>query len=328
MKEKISVTIAGGAGYTGGELCRLLINHPFLDKLTVQSASNSGNFLYDVHQDLFGETDILFAENIDDKADVLFLCMGHGKSKVFLEANPAGVNTKVIDLGNDFRLAPDSSACGRNFVYGLTDSFPTEIAQADSIANPGCFATAIQTALMPLASASLLGGDVHITATTGSTGAGQGLSQTSHFSWRAGNMSTYKNFSHQHLGEIIQSVKLKQPSFGGAVNFIPYRGDFTRGIIATIHLLCDKDEDEIREIYDDYYAASPFIYQTAGEISLKQVVNTNKCILKAEKHGNYLMVTTVLDNLLKGASGQAVENMNLMFGFDRTAGLKLKPSAY
>ncbi len=328
MNGKISVTIAGGAGYTGGELCRLLLNHPFVEKMTVQSASNCGNFLYDVHQDLFGDTNMKFTENINPEADVLFLCMGHGKSKVFLDENPVAESTKIIDLGNDFRLAEDSFSCGRNFVYGLTDSFASEIAQADNIANPGCFATAIQTALMPLANASLLGGDVHVTATTGSTGAGQSLSPTSHFSWRAGNMSTYKNFSHQHLGEIVQSVKRMQPSFGGSVNFIPYRGDFTRGIIATVHLLCDRKEDEIKDMYDKYYGASPFVHRTDGDIHLKQAVNTNKCILKVEKHGDYLMVTTVLDNLLKGASGQAVENMNLMFGFDRTAGLKLKPSAY
>lgn len=326
MSTKIKAAIAGGAGYTGGEMLRLLLNHPQVEIAAVQSDSNAGKPVTDVHSDLFGDTDIVFVAEVPAEVDVLFLCMGHGKSRAFLEKHPT--TAKVIDLGNDFRLKADRDVCGRHFAYGLIDSFAEEIAKTDSVANPGCFATAIQTALMPLAKAALLTDDVHVTATTGATGAGQSLSATSHFPWRQSNLSTYKNFSHQHLDEIMESLKGFQPSFTGNVNFIPYRGDFNRGIFATLHTLYSGDAESAKQLFKTYYATSPFVHITDGEIHLKQVVNTNKCILKVECHEGYIMITSVIDNLLKGAAGQAVENMNLLFGFEPTAGLKLKPSAF
>lgn len=326
MSKKIKAAIVGGAGYTGGEMIRLLINHPDVELVAVQSGSNAGNPVTNVHSDLFGDTDLVFVSDVPSDVEVLFLCMGHGKSRAFLEKHTT--KAKIIDLGNDFRLEGDRDVCGRHFVYGLADSFADDIAKADSVANPGCFATAIQTALMPLAKASLLVGDVHVTAITGATGAGQSLSATSHFPWRENNVSTYKNFSHQHLDEITESIRAFQHSFDNQVNFIPYRGDFNRGIFATLHTSFAGNEESAKKLFKDYYAASHFVHITDGEIHLKQVVNTNKCILKVECHDGYLMITSVIDNLLKGAAGQAVENMNLMFGLEQTAGLKLKPSAF
>lgn len=326
MDKKIKAAIVGGAGYTGGEMLRLLIHHPQVELVAVQSDSNAGNPVTDVHTDLFGDTSLVFTAEVPSDVDVLFLCMGHGKSKAFLVKNKP--TARIIDLGNDFRLEGDRDVCGKHFVYGLVDSFADEIAKADNVANPGCFATAIQTALMPLAKASLLTDDVHITAVTGATGAGQSLSATSHFPWRENNLSTYKNFSHQHLDEIAASIRVLQQSFDKKINFIPYRGDFNRGIFATLHTLFIGDAESAKKLFKEYYAASPFVHVTDGEIHLKQVVNTNKCILKVECHDGYILITSVIDNLLKGAAGQAVENMNLMFGLEQASGLKLKPSAF
>lgn len=326
MSMKIKAGIVGGAGYTGGEVLRLLLNHPNVEIVAVQSTSNSGKQIIDVHSDLIGDTDMSFVDTLPLDVDVLFLCMGHGKSRAFLSEN--NVRAKIIDLGNDFRLHRDSDFGGRHFVYGLRDFFASEIEKADSIANPGCFATALQMALLPLAKASLLVGDVNITAITGSTGAGQALSAGTHFSLRENNISTYKNFTHQHLSEIIESIKRLQPSFCDELNFIPYKGDFTRGIFATLHTVYNGDIETVKNIYKNYYLNSPFVHITDDEVYLKQVVNTNKCILKIEQHGKHLMITSVIDNLLKGAAGQAVENMNLMFKLDPKAGLRLKPSAF
>lgn len=323
---KIKAAVIGGAGYTGGEMIRLLIHHPEVELVAVQSGSNAGNPVTDVHSDLFGDTDLVFVNDVPTDVDILFLCMGHGKSKAFLEQHIT--KAKIIDLGNDFRLEGDRDVCGKHFVYGLIDSFAGDIMKAENVANPGCFATAIQTALMPLAKASLLVDDVHVTAITGATGAGQSLSATSHFPWRENNISTYKNFSHQHLDEITESITLLQHSFDKQINFIPYRGDFTRGIFATLYTSYAGDTASANELFKAYYANSPFVHITEGEIHLKQVVNTNKCILKIECHQGNILITSVIDNLLKGAAGQAVENMNMMFGFEQTAGLKLKPSAF
>lgn len=318
----------GAAGYTGGEMCRLLLNHPCCELAFAQSSSNAGNYLWEVHTDLFGETDLKFCKEILPQVDVLFLCMGHGKSVAFFEQNTLPATVKVIDLGNDFRLEKAHRAAGREFVYGLVEASREQIRNSDSVANPGCFATAIQLALLPLAQAGLLTDDVHVTATTGSTGAGQALSATTHFSWRANNLSTYKNFSHQHLSEIGETIHRLQPGFRGAINFVPYRGDFPRGIIATLYTKCALSQQQAQQLYENYYADARFTHVSPVAVSMKQVVNTAKCLLSVEKHGDNLLITSVIDNLLKGAAGQAVENMNLMFGFAPDAGLKLKPLAF
>ncbi|MES2628146.1 MAG: N-acetyl-gamma-glutamyl-phosphate reductase [Bacteroidota bacterium] len=322
--EKIKVGIVGAAGYTGGELIRLLINHPFAEIGFAHSKSQAGKPVSAVHRDLFGDTDLVFANQIDVSADVVFLCMGHGESSRFLEDFSFPSTVKLIDLGNDFRL----NAEGNDFVYGLPELNRGLITKAQKIANPGCFATAIQLALFPLAEAAKLNTDINITAVTGSTGAGQGLSATSHFSWRTNNLSVYKAFSHQHEGEIKQSLAQLQGQFNVPFHFVPVRGDFSRGIMASVHLTCDWTAAEAEEKFRTYYANHPFVHISSENIDLKQVVNTNKCLVNIEKHGDQLHIISMLDNLLKGASGQAVQNMNLMFGFAEMAGLRLKAAAY
>ncbi|MEY5049217.1 MAG: hypothetical protein RLZZ175_2576 [Bacteroidota bacterium] len=314
----IKVGIAGGAGYTGGELLRILINHPNVEITYVHSKSNAGNPVYDVHNDLFGDTDLVFASELHYNIDVLFLCMGHGDSVKFLADQNVPEHVKIVDLSQDFR--PETNG----FVYGLPELKRDAIKSATKIANPGCFATSIQLALLPLAKAQLLTSEVHISATTGSTGAGQNPSQTSHFSWRNNNLSVYKAFGHQHLKEIGQSLKQLMPSFATDINFIPYRGAFARGILATLYTETNLSLEEAYKLYNDYYANHPFTHVTTSNPDLKQVVNTNKCIIYLEKHGNKLMIISMIDNLTKGASGQAVQNMNLIFGLEETAGLKLK----
>ena len=320
--KKIRVGIVGGAGYTGGELLRILVNHPDVFITFIHSTSNAGKPVYEVHTDLFGDTDIKFAEEISTDIDTLFLCVGHGDAKKFLDSHIIPARIKVIDLSQDFRLKP--VGLPSNFTYGLPELNREAIRTARNIANPGCFATCLQLGLLPLAANKVLNNEVHITATTGSTGAGQGLSATSHFTWRNDNLSVYKAFEHQHLNEIGQSINQLQPDFNKAINFIPYRGDYTRGIIASIYTESDLTEVEALELYEAYYEHHPFTHLTSKNIDLKQVVNTNKCFLQVKKHGNKLFIVSIIDNLLKGASGQAVQNMNLVFGLEETAGLKLK----
>jgi N-acetyl-gamma-glutamyl-phosphate reductase len=315
---KIKVGIVGGAGYTGGELLRILVNHPAVEVVFVNSQSQAGKPVYATHTDLLGETELLFS-NETEGVDVLFLCSGHGESKKFLEKNPQLASSKIVDLSTDFR---DQS---EGFVYGLPELQRDRIKQAQKVANPGCFATSIELALLPLAKAGLLKDDVHISAVTGSTGAGQALSNTTHFSWRNNNASIYKAFTHQHLKEIGMTLRTHQVGFEHAVNFIPYRGNFSRGIMANVYTKFDGSLTEAVDLYKAYYASHPFTHVSdAPEIDVKQVVNTNKCFLHLEKNGNNLLITSVIDNLLKGASGQAVQNMNLIFGLEETTGLKLK----
>lgn len=328
--KKIQVGIIGGAGYTGGELIRLLINHPFAEIKFIHSRSNAGKLVSTVHHDLIGE-EIKFAADLSNDIDILFLCLGHGESKKFLTENKIDANIKVIDLANDFRLQQNASFENRKFVYGLPELNREQIQSATNIANPGCFATTIQLGLLPLAKAGLLK-EIYTTGITGSTGAGQSLAATSHFSWRANNIQAYKTLTHQHLGEIHQSLQQLQASFpnspsgDGGVNFVPWRGDFTRGIFISSQLQCDNSLKELHALYEDFYKEHPFTHITKEPVFLKQVVNTNKCVIQLEKVGKQLVVHSVADNLLKGASGQAVQNMNLMFGIDETTGLKLKGS--
>lgn len=320
-EKKLRAGIIGGAGYGGGEMIRLLLNHPNVEIAYVNSRSNAGNPLYAVHADLLGETELTFTGDVSSDIDVLFLCLGHGEAKKFLEGTEIDPAVKVIDLSQDFRLG--ETVKGREFVYGLPEMQREKIVNANNIANPGCFATGIQLGLLPLAQAGLLQ-EVHTTGITGSTGAGQSLQATSHFTWRANNISTYKVLTHQHLKEIRRSLQLLQPSFAGDVNFVPVRGDFPRGIWVTSYLQSDLSLEEAQQLYKAYYAGHPFTHVSDKQIDLKQVVNTNKCLLQLEKAGNKLVIHSVEDNLLKGASGQAVQNMNLMFGLDETAGLRLK----
>lgn len=324
----IKVGIIGGAGYTGGEAIRLLLNHPDVKLAFVQSTSNGGNLLSDVHTDLLGETDMRFSPEISEQVDAVLLCVGHGDARKFLENNPLPQSIRVIDLSQDFRLKDSSSIGERSFVYGLPEMNCERIRSASNIANPGCFATCLQLGLLPLAAAGLLESEIHISAATGSTGAGQKLAATSHFSWRANNISVYKSFEHQHLNEIGESIHALQPSFDSDINFIPYRGDFTRGIYATIYTDSDLTAAQAEELYTEYYRNAAFTFVSRGPINLKQVVNTNKCFVHVEKHGDKLMINSQIDNLLKGASGQAVQNLNLMFGLDEKSGLRLKPSAF
>ncbi|WP_207535756.1 N-acetyl-gamma-glutamyl-phosphate reductase [Desertivirga arenae] len=328
MSNKIKAGIVGGAGYTGGELLRILVNHPNVEIAFVNSNSNAGNFIYDVHTDLIGDTDLKFTSDLSQDIDVLFLCAGHGDARKFLEANPVNDKIKIIDLSQDFRLGKASGIANKAFVYGLPELNRERIKSAQNIANPGCFATCLQLALLPLAKAGLLNKEVHISATTGSTGAGQSLSSTSHFSWRNNNLSVYKAFSHQHLKEIGESIHQLQPTFAEEINFVPYRGDFTRGIMASIYTESDLSQEDLENLYEQYYAGHEFTHVSKKNIDLKQVVNTNKCLVHVEKHGNKVLILSIIDNLLKGASGQAVQNMNLMFGLDERAGLRLKAAAF
>lgn len=317
---KINIGIIGGAGYTGGELLRILLNHPQVNINFVNSKSQAGKPVYSTHSDLVGDTDLLFTDQMPfDDVQAIFLCSGHNESKVFLAENTIPESLKIIDLSTDFR---DQS---NGFVYGLPELQRDLIKTATKIANPGCFATSIELALLPLANAGLLNEDVHVSAVTGSTGAGQSLSATTHFSWRNNNISIYKAFTHQHLKEINQSIKTLQPAFGKSVNFIPYRGNFSRGIMANVYTKFAGTIEEAKELYKNYYASHPFTHLSeASEIDLKQVVNTNKCIIHLEKHDDNLLITSIIDNLTKGASGQAVQNLNLVFGLEETTGLKLK----
>ncbi len=331
---KIKAGIIGGAGYTGGELIRLLLAHPHVSLVFIHSRSHAKKPLHEVHHDLIGETDLAFTSEWNDDIDVLFLCLGHGESKKFLSENNIADKTRVIDLTSDFRLARNSKHTARSFLYGLPELNRDKIKSAQNIANPGCFATAIQLGLLPLAKAGLLG-EVFTTGITGSTGAGQSLSETSHFSWRINNIQPYKTLTHQHLDEIYESLHQLQDSFtptpsgeGPGVRFVPWRGDFSRGIFISSTLGCDWDTGKLYSLYEDFYKDHPFTRVSSETIFLKQVVNTNKAVIQLEKSGNKLVVHSALDNLLKGASGQAVQNMNLLFGLDETAGLKLKANYF
>ena len=320
----IKAAIAGGTGYTAGELLRILINHPEVEICSVMSTTSVGRDITDFHRDLLGETDLKFTDN-PGEPDVVFLCLGHGLSREFLSTHTLPEHCKIIDLGQDFRNDPNFD--GKHFVYGLTDVFKDEIEGCDYLANPGCFATSIQLGLAPSAALKMIDGEIHVTAITGATGAGRKLSETSHFPWRDNNISVYKPFSHQHLEEIGNTLKAlsgKQQT----VNFVPVRGDFARGIFASIYFKCSTSADEAISIYKEYYKDSPFVFVSDSPVSLKEVVNTNKCLLHIESHNGYLHITSIIDNLLKGASGQAVENMNLMFGLERTTALKLKANAF
>ncbi|MDZ4795311.1 MAG: N-acetyl-gamma-glutamyl-phosphate reductase [Bacteroidota bacterium] len=333
--EKFKVGIIGGAGYTGGELIRLLFNHPGVETSFIHSRSNAGKPVHTVHQDLIGDSRLEFTDNLsplaDGSIDVLFLCLGHGESKKFLAENILADTTRIIDLANDFRLQVQSSIGNRQFVYGLPELNKEKIKSAHNIANPGCFATAIQLGLLPLAKAGLLK-DIYTTGITGSTGAGQSLSTTSHFSWRANNIQAYKTLTHQHLDEIGESLLQLQniPSRKGGIDlsFVPWRGDFTRGIFISSTISCEPSLEEVYVLYNEFYKEQVFTHISNDPIFLKQVVNTNKAVIQLEKAGNKLVVHSAIDNLLKGASGQAVQNMNLMLGLDETMGLKLKATYF
>ncbi len=319
----IKVGIIGGAGYTAGETLRILINHPQVEITFVNSSSNAGNKLYDVHEGLFGETEMTFTDALPlDQIDALFICSGHGDSKKFIESHEIPSRVKIIDLSQDYR---DES---NGFVYGLPEINRERIKKAAKVANPGCFATAIQIGLLPLAAKGLIKGEVHTNGITGSTGAGVKPGATSHFSWRNNNISIYKAFTHQHLLEITQTMRQLQPGFDHAINFLPVRGDFPRGIFVSQYTECDLELEEIQKIYKDFYKDAAFTHVMDANPDLKQVVNTNKGIVHVEKHGNKVLIISMIDNLLKGASGQAVQNMNLMFGLDEMTGLKLKPSGF
>jgi N-acetyl-gamma-glutamyl-phosphate reductase len=328
--KNLKIGIVGGAGYTGGELIRLLINHPFASISFIHSKSNSGNAVSHVHGDLVGETDLVFTDELSDDIDVLFLCVGHGEAKKFLEQHTIADHVRIIDLSQDFRLKNSSTINKRKFVYGLPELNKKEIQAAQNIANPGCFATSIQLGLLPLAKQGLVK-EIYTTGITGSTGAGQSFSSSSHFSWRANNIQAYKTLSHQHLKEIMESLGQLQPDLNkkeDQLNFVPWRGDFTRGIFISSQLNCDLEYAELNELYETYYSDHPFVHISKDPIFLKQVVNNNKCIIQLEKVGSKLVVHSIIDNLLKGASGQAVQNMNIMFGIEETAGLHLKANAF
>ena len=321
----IKAGIIGGAGYTAGELIRLLINHPDVELAFVNSSSNAGNKITDVHSGLYGETEMAFTSELPlSEIDVLFFCTAHGDTKKFIESHDIPENLKIVDLSTDYRIESDD----HEFVYGLPEMNRKQIIRANRIANPGCFATCIQLALLPLAKNLMLNSEVHVNAITGSTGAGVKPSSTSHFSWRNDNISIYKPFEHQHLGEIKQSLTQLQNSFNADISFLPVRGCFARGIFASIYMDCNIELNEVQRLYKEYYDDHSFTFVTDKNLDLKQVVNTNKCLLNLSKHGNKLLIVSAIDNLLKGASGQAVHNMNLLFGLVETTGLRLKPGAF
>jgi N-acetyl-gamma-glutamyl-phosphate reductase len=324
---KIKAGVVGGAGYTGGELLRLLINHPQTEIEFVYSNTRAGKAISETHPDLEGVLDKKFTNDVDKEIDVLFLCMGHGNSANFLNKNSINDNTKIIDLSNDFRLKGDKEFMGRSFVYGLTEVNKLQIISAQAIANPGCFATAIQLALIPLATNKKLQNDIHINAITGSTGAGAVPSSTSHFSWRNNNISYYKPFVHQHLGEISETLMQHQKR-ETVLHFLPIRGNFTRGIFATAYTDFEGTLEEAYSIYNTFYETSTFTTVSKNSLALKQVVNTNRCMIHLHLHDKKLLITSIIDNLLKGASGQAVENMNLMFGITQNTGLQLKSTSF
>lgn len=323
----IKAGIIGGSGYTGGELIRILLHHPAIEIGFVYSTTRAGKKITTAHPDLLGTTEMEFTGNVDLDINVVFLCLGHGNSTSFLKEHSFSANTKIIDLSNDFRLKADSNLDGKHFVYGLPELNKPKIESADYIANPGCFATAIQLALLPLATAGLLRNEAHVNAVTGSTGAGVSPSETSHFSWRNNNVSWYKPFTHQHLGEINESLKSFQNKTG-ELFFIPNRGNFTRGILATAYTKFEGSLEAAFQLYNDFYANAVFTQVTEEPIHLKQVVNTNQCHVHLHKHKDTLLITSAIDNLLKGASGQAVQNMNLIFGIEEDLGLNLKAGVY
>jgi len=319
----IKAGIIGGAGYTAGELIRILLHHPEVEMTSVVSRSHGGEFLYQAHPDVEGETELKFNSKLSQDLDVVFLCSGHGKSKAVVEGNVIPKQAKIIDLSSDYRMKGE-----HDFVYGLPELNRDEIKSANYIANPGCFATCIQLSLLPLANSGLLNNSVHVTAITGSTGAGQNPTSTTHFSWRSNNASIYKAFTHQHLGEITQSLKQLQSGFDQSIHFIPMRGAFTRGILAACYLELNKSAEEVQELYKNYYKNHPFVTVSDSSPDIKRVVGTNKAQVHIQKDNGQILITGVIDNLLKGASGQAVQNMNLLFGLDETSGLNLKSTAF
>jgi N-acetyl-gamma-glutamyl-phosphate reductase len=325
--QKVNIGIVGGAGYTGGELLRVLLRHPNAHIAFVHSTSSAGELVSKVHADLLGDTELKFTNTLDQNIDVLFLCVGHGDANKFLTANEIKASIKIIDLSQDFRLAASAKIGDRNFIYGLPELQREAIKSANNIANPGCFATAIQLGLLPLAAKGLLK-EVYTTGITGSTGAGQGLSNTSHFSWRANNIQAYKTLQHQHLNEIVQSLVQLQCNQNAEVNFVPWRGDFTRGIFVTSIISSDLSLEALYDLYNAFYEGHAFTHVSKNNIDLKQVVNTNKCLIQIEKQGNKIAIHSVVDNLLKGAVGQAVQNMNLIFGIEEGAGLQLKANYF
>ena len=332
MQKKIRVAIAGGTGYTGGELFRILLNHPNVEIVAATTTSSEGTPVASVHRDLIGETDLCFGKELNDP-DVIFLCLGHGISRQFVDTHDIKPECRIIDLGNDFRL--DGDYGGRHFVYGLCESAREAVRSAHDVANPGCFATAIQLATLPLAAAGLINDEIHVTAITGSTGAGKKPGETTHFSYRSDNISIYKLFTHQHLAEIkqnlVKTVGMSADKENGIkVNFVPLRGDFARGIFASVYTRAAEgmSQEDYRKIFEDYYADSPFVFHSNEGISMKEVVNTNKGLVHVELHDGYVHIASCIDNLVKGAAGQAVQNMNLMFGLPEDTGLHLKPSAF
>ena len=323
--QNIRVGIIGGAGYTAGELLRILMYHPHASIAFIQSSSHAGDAISVVHRDLYGDTNLKFSAEADfDNCDVIFLCMGHGRSKKYIDSHDIPSSVKIVDLSQDYRI----NCSGNDFVYGLPEMNRDIIKNAKYIANPGCFATGIQLTLLPLAASDRLIDDIHVFGITGSTGAGQNPGATTHYSWRSNNVSVYKAFTHQHLLEITQSMKHLQPSFDKKINFIPVRGNHTRGIFVSTYIKFEGTEEEAVKIYKDFYNGHPFVYITEENPDLKQVVNTNKTLLHIEKHDDNLLILSVTDNLIKGASGQAVQNMNLIFGLDEKEGLNLKPNAF
>ena len=321
----IKVGIIGGAGYTAGELLRLLLQHPEVEIKFVHSTSNAGNYITDVHGGLLGETDLVFTSEMPfEEIDLLFFCTAHGDTRKFLESHALPDELKVIDLSMDYRIKSN----GHDFIYGLPELNRRNTCKSRYVANPGCFATCIELGLLPLAKEHLLKDDVSVNAITGSTGAGVKPSATTHYSWRDNNISIYKPFEHQHMAEIMQSIRQLQPDYEGSIDFIPYRGCFPRGIFATLVVKCDLDIETLYKLYESYYERDSFTHVVKRPLDLKQVVNTNKCLIHLEKHGDKLLVTSIIDNLLKGASGTAVHNMNLLFGLAETVGLQLKPSAF
>ncbi len=327
MTKTIKAAIAGATGYTGGELLRILLNHPEVEVVAATTTSEAGTPVSAVHRDLLGETDLCFGTELNDP-DVLFLCLGHGISRQFVDTHDIRPECRIIDLGNDFRL--DGNYAGRHFIYGLCESARNEIRTAHDVANPGCFATAIQLATLPLAANGLIRDEIHVTAITGSTGAGKKPGETTHFSYRNDNISIYKLFTHQHLAEIRQNLARVGGCDEPKVNFVPLRGDFARGIFASVYTKADEgmSEADYRKLYEDYYAESPFVHHSESGISMKEVVNTNKGLLHVELHDGYVHISSAIDNLVKGAAGQAVQNMNLMSGLPEYTGLRLKPSAF
>ena len=325
---KIKVAIAGGTGYTGGELLRLLLNHPYAEVVSVLSTTSAGTRVDSIHRDLLGDTDLVCTSSLEESEtpDVIFLCLGHGLSREFISTNNIPQGCKIIDLGNDFRV--ESSYEGKEFVYGLAELRKEEIAKCNYLANPGCFATCIQLALIPLAAKGLISDEIHVHAITGSTGAGKKLAEPSHFSYRNSNISVYKSFTHQHLAEIGMTLTALQGTEIPQINFVPMRGDFTRGIFGSLYTKCNLTKEEATQLYKEFYQGAEFVKVSNEGISLKEVVNTNKALLHVEMHNGYIHITSIIDNLVKGASGQAVQNMNLMFGLPENTGLKLKANAF